>query len=63
MKTIDEIIQATKAEVAALRHRIDGNKMRILRIEADIAKDEGIIEGKMDMVDTLQKTEDDDTEV
>jgi len=41
MKTIDEVINATKADVAVIRHRIEGNKMRILQIEADIARDEG----------------------
>ena len=57
MTTIDKIISDAKERVRNCRIVIDDDKMKILRIEQDIQRNEGIIEGIMDMVDTLKHGE------
>lgn len=55
MATIDEIINDAKERVRKYRFEIDDDKMKILRIEQDIQRNEGKIEGTMDMVDALKR--------
>lgn len=57
MTTISEIISDAKERVRNYRIVIDDDKMKILRIEQDIQRNEGIIEGLMDMVDALKREE------
>ena len=57
MTTIDEIITDAKQRVHEYRTAIDDDKMKILRIEQDIQRNEGVIEGIMDMVDALKRGE------
>jgi hypothetical protein len=57
MTTIDEIITDAKERVRDCRILIDEDKMKILRLEQLIQRNEGVIEGTLEMVDALKRGE------
>lgn len=57
MKTLEDVIIDIKETVCAWRHDIDDDKMKVLRIEADISRKEGAIAAVMDVVDALKESQ------